>query len=134
MRTSFVWRVGGRALVWLGCVLLFAASVGVATQSPQTPADHPDIAPAPESRQTASELTERLRPSEDAARAPAVPRRNLIDEHVFGRMAADAIPHAGLSPDAEFFRRIHVDLTGRLPGDEALREFLASSSTSSAST
>ena len=37
------------------------------------------------------------------------------------------MPHAGLSSDEEFFRRIHIDLTGRLPQDEQLRAFLASS-------
>ena len=32
-----------------------------------------------------------------------------------------------MSSDEEFFRRIHIDLTGRLPQDDQLRAFLASS-------
>ena len=109
-----------------GCAVVFVASMLAAAQSPQRPDDHPDVAPAPDSRATAAELTERLRPSEAEAAAHAVPRRNFIDEHVFGRIAADGVPHAPLASDAEFFRRLHIDLTGRLPGDEALRAFLAS--------
>ena len=33
-------------------------------------------------------------------------------------MKADRVPHAGLSTDAEFFRRVHLDLWGRLPDSE----------------
>jgi hypothetical protein len=112
-------------LLGFGCAALFAAAIAVAAQSPQRPDDHPDVASAPDTRANAAELTERLRPS-GALAAIDVPRRNLIDEHVFGRMSADGVPHAPLASDAEFFRRIHIDLTGRLPGDETLRAFLDS--------
>jgi len=40
---------------------------------------------------------------------------NIIDRHVFAKMKADGIPHAGLSSDAEFMRRVFMDLWGRLP-------------------
>lgn len=40
-------------------------------------------------------------------------------------MRQDGIPHAGLAPDTEFFRRVHLDLTGRLPEPDAIREFFA---------
>ena len=40
-------------------------------------------------------------------------------------MEHDGIPHAGLSTDAEFLRRVHLDLTGRLPEPAAVRKFLA---------
>ena len=56
---------------------------------------------------------------------PPVPRRNYIDEHVFGRMERDRVPHASLADDAEFLRRISLDLTGRLPEPEAVRKFTA---------
>jgi hypothetical protein len=96
----------------------------LAAQAPQAPADHP-ATPNP-GRRDASTLTEQLRPSTAGERATAVRRRNLIDEFIFGKMEADRIPHAALSPDEEFFRRVHIDLTGSIPTDEELRAFLAS--------
>ena len=57
--------------------------------------------------------------------APLIPRRNYIDEHVFGRMERDRIPHTPLADDVEFFRRVSLDLTGRLPEPEAIRKFTA---------
>ncbi len=57
-----------------------------------------------------------------------LPYKNFIDELVFGRMQKDSIPHAPLSTDQEFFRRINLDLTGRIPTAEDLRAFLADAS------
>src|SRR5690349_261147 len=37
--------------------------------------------------------------------------RNLIDRHLFGAMERDGIPHATLSNDYEFCRRVYLDLT-----------------------
>ena len=54
----------------------------------------------------------------------AVPRKNLIDEFIFGKMAQDRIPHAPLSSDTEFLRRVTLDLTGRLPSGGTIRRFL----------
>jgi len=110
-------------LLCIGCFALWVVSV--AAQAPQTPADHPTAAPATGARD-ASTLTERLRPSTSPGTATPVPRRNLIDEFIFGKMESDRIPHAGLASDEEFFRRVHIDLTGRIPSDEDLRTFLAS--------
>ena len=50
--------------------------------------------------------------------------RNLIDQHLFGAMAKDKIPHAPLSNDYEFCRRIYLDLTGRIPAPEQLKAFV----------
>ena len=52
--------------------------------------------------------------------------RNLIDTHLFGAMAKAGIPHAPLSSDYEFCRRLHLDLTGRLPSPERVQSFAAS--------
>jgi len=57
-----------------------------------------------------------------------VPRRNFIDEFIFGKMEQDHIPSAPLSTDQEFFRRVTLDLTGRIPSTAELREFLADTS------
>jgi hypothetical protein len=54
-----------------------------------------------------------------------IKRKNLIDEHLFGRMERDGIPHAPLSSDEEFIRRVYVDATGQLPSAETVRKFLA---------
>ncbi|MCI0622732.1 MAG: DUF1549 and DUF1553 domain-containing protein [Acidobacteria bacterium] len=55
----------------------------------------------------------------------SVPRRNYVDELIFAKIEKNKIPYAGLATDAEFLRRIHLDLTGRLPEPEAIRRFLA---------
>ena len=110
-----------RLLIVGGFTLWVAA---VAAQAPPTPADHP-AAPTI-NRRDASTLTERLRPSISSASVAAVPRKNLVDEYIFGKMEADHIPHAGLASDEEFFRRVHIDLTGRIATDEDLRTFLTS--------
>jgi Protein of unknown function (DUF1553)/Protein of unknown function (DUF1549) len=109
----------------LGCLLLCMVAI-LGAQSAELPKDHPPV-PAPNNRSTTSELTERLRPSTPAAASTPVARTNLIDDFIFGKMEKDGVPHASLSSDAEFFRRLHIDLTGRTPLDEDLRTFLASS-------
>src|SRR5262245_60613866 len=52
-------------------------------------------------------------------------RKNFIDEYIFDRIERDGIPHAGLSTDEEFIRRVYLDATGSLPTPEAVREFVA---------
>ncbi|HYE73724.1 MAG TPA: DUF1549 domain-containing protein, partial [Blastocatellia bacterium] len=53
-------------------------------------------------------------------------RRNLIDEHLFAAMEKDKVPHAPMSNDYEFCRRIYLDLTGRIPTPEQLSAFINS--------
>jgi hypothetical protein len=55
----------------------------------------------------------------------ALPIKNLVDEYIFKRMERDGIPHAPLSSDEEFVRRIYLDLTGRIPDAETVEKFLA---------
>jgi hypothetical protein len=55
-----------------------------------------------------------------------VPRRNFIDEQIFGRMERDGVPHAPLASDEDFIRRVYIDAQGLLPPPEKVREFLAS--------
>lgn len=54
----------------------------------------------------------------------SVKRHNFIDDYLFGRMAKDHIPHACLSSDEEFLRRVTLDLTGAIPDAGAVRNFL----------
>src|SRR5690349_3066868 len=60
-------------------------------------------------------------------RASETPRRNLVDDYVFGKMRALGVEPAPLSSDSEFLRRVYLDLTGRLPEPAAAKAFLADS-------
>ncbi len=104
--------------------LAAALALGQAPREP-LPANHP---PAPDGarRTHASRLTAEIAGQSPAATSAPVPRKNFIDEYIFGKMARDRVPHAPLASDEEFFRRIHIDLTGRIPGNAELRAFLAS--------
>jgi len=53
-----------------------------------------------------------------------VPRKNFVDEHIFGKMDRDKIPHAPLAGDEEFLRRAYLDATGLLPTPEEARSFI----------
>ena len=96
-----------------------------ADASKDLPADHPKVNKA-DRRQQASQLTEFVVSGEPAGNPADVSRENLIDEHIFGKMEQDGIPHAPLAGDAEFLRRISLDLTGRIPYPDEVREFVAS--------
>src|SRR5439155_535328 len=55
-----------------------------------------------------------------------IPRKNYVDDFIFDRIDRDKIPHAGISTDEEFIRRVYVDATGLLPTADDVRQFLAS--------
>jgi len=58
-----------------------------------------------------------------------IPRKNFVDELVFGRMEKNNIPHAPLAGDEEFLRRAYLDLTGLLPTPDQVRAFVADKDT-----
>ncbi|MFN0101669.1 MAG: DUF1549 domain-containing protein [Bryobacteraceae bacterium] len=72
----------------------------------------------------AYETLGRKRRSAAAARHANEPRSNFIDQRLFAKMAADNVTPAPLSSDAEFLRRVTLDLTGRIPTAEAAEAFL----------
>jgi hypothetical protein len=53
-----------------------------------------------------------------------LPRRNLIDEHLFARLEALNVPPSPPADDATFLRRVTLDLTGQQPRPEQIRKFL----------
>ncbi|MBL8176324.1 MAG: DUF1553 domain-containing protein [Bryobacterales bacterium] len=108
--------------------VLFLAALLALGQAPKErlPKNHPAI-PATSRRDQASQLTAEIAGQPENAKTAPIPRRNIVDQHIFGKMAKDRVPSAPLASDEEFFRRIHIDLTGRIPGNAELREFLASS-------
>ncbi len=62
---------------------------------------------------------------EPVAAYPEVPRHNFIDDHVFAKARRFHLVPSPLSSDAEFLRRLCLDLTGRLPPVHRVRRFLA---------
>jgi hypothetical protein len=77
-------------------------------------------------KQAASTVTAEAaaaRPKTGVANPPVV-HKSYIDEHIFGRMKRDGIPHARLASDEEFARRAWLDATGRIPPPEQLIAFL----------
>ena len=56
---------------------------------------------------------------------PKVARNNFIDDHVFSKLRKFNILPSELSTDAEFLRRLCLDMTGTLPPPARVREFLA---------
>ena len=56
----------------------------------------------------------------------SIPRRNLIDDAIFGKLQQMGVDSAPLTTDEEFLRRIMLDLTGRIPSPDAVREFVQS--------
>ena len=88
----------------------------------------PLLAPLKNKEASVGAVTERVAHSLPAASgsssSPLAPR-NFIDRHVFAKMTRDGVPHAGLTADGEFLRRVSLDLTGRIPSTSQIREFEA---------
>lgn len=79
-----------------------------------------------------SDITKRLSmyvsamsPAGEALDAASVPRKNFIDDAIFNRMAGAGIPSAPIASDAEFLRRVTLDLTGRIPSGAEVEAFIA---------
>lgn len=108
---------------FIACGLLFASSLWAQAADQALPKDHPPSGGGLRSAELALQ-TEAFLPGRPAAQG-SVPRINFIDDHIFGKAERDGIPHAPLADDATFFRRTHLDLTGRIPGGEAALRFVS---------
>jgi hypothetical protein len=75
------------------------------------------------SGQTASAIVGVVRAP--VAAYPAIESSNFIDDYIFDKLRRFRIVPSGLSSDSEFVRRVCLDLAGRLPPPERVREFLA---------
>src|SRR4029450_227206 len=79
-------------------------------------AAHTPLLTGQDKAEEASRLTQTLAPALPGAVASSapIPRRNFIDEHIFGRIERDNIPHAPVASDEEFLRRAYLDAIGFL--------------------
>lgn len=59
---------------------------------------------------------------------PEISANNFIDEEVFAKLRRFNIAPSKLSSDEEFLRRVCLDLTGRLPPPERVKQFVADKS------
>ena len=80
-------------------------------------AAHSELLNGKDKAAEASRLTQAVSPALPGAAASSapIPRKNFIDEHIFGRIERDKIPHSPLAGDEEFLRRAYVDAVGFLP-------------------
>jgi hypothetical protein len=90
-------------------------------------AAHSELLTGKDKAAEASRLTQTVAPALPGAAASSapIPRKNFVDEHIFGRMERDKVPHAPLSGDEEFLRRAYVDAIGFLPAPDKARSFVA---------
>src|SRR3989454_1382204 len=122
--------------------MVFCLSLVVVAQLPQTnqsqpaqpqvdqdriEAAHSKLLSGEDRAKEASRLTEAVAPALPGAGSSTapIPRKNFIDEYIFGRMERDKIPHAPLAGDEEFLRRAYLDATGLLPTADQVRAFLS---------
>jgi hypothetical protein len=68
------------------------------------------------------------RPQQQLVDSLALPKRNFIDDHVGAKLVELAIQPSELTSDAEFLRRVYLDIIGTLPTPEEARHFLLDTS------
>ena len=120
---------------WLFIValVLFSLVLSVSAQQTAPPTTADDFEKAhqgvfgsqPDKAAEASRLTATFA-GQSATATGSIPRKNFIDEQIFGRMERDKVPHAPLATDQEFVRRAYLDAIGLLPTTAQVREFVAS--------
>jgi len=103
---------------------LLALTLGVATAGSAAEKSMPHPPDPKGTRQQADAVTSEVSPKLPRGPRIEVKRKNYIDDFIFGKMDRDHIPHAGLASDREFLRRVSLDLTGRIPTPEKIRDFL----------
>jgi hypothetical protein len=136
----------GRVFI-VGILAFTGSAIGVAQESLPPAASDCTLRPAQLHGQerdlwrTLSVHAEQLAPSATATgvaagrgravlppNGPPVPQykaANFIDDEIFGKMVRDKILWTVPSGDAEFLRRVTLDLTGEIPTGDAVKAFLA---------
>src|SRR5260370_31893258 len=111
-------------LIWMLAALAASPALAAETSKATAPIDETHTMEKQSPRVVVNELTRDFGQQLGKVAPGAIARRNYIDEHIFGKMERDHVPHAGLATDAEFLRRVHLDLTGLLPDPGVIRRFL----------
>lgn len=62
----------------------------------------------------------------DTSKTPAP--SNFIDQAVFSKLHLLGIPPSELADDATYLRRVHIDITGTIPTEQQVRDFIADAS------
>lgn len=57
-----------------------------------------------------------------------MPRKNFVDNLIFGKVQSAGVESAPLCSDEEFIRRVTLDLTGRIPSPSEVTSFLSNQS------
>src|SRR5438552_15026857 len=125
--------------ILLAAAMVLGLTIGIVAemprQNPPQPAKPPQSDPdfngahkplfSPEDKvKEANELTKTVAAGlpNTSSNAP-IPHKNFIDDYVFARMERDHIPHAALSTDEEFLRRVYLDAQGCLRSADTVRPF-----------
>ncbi len=112
-------------MLWLLFSLLAVMVTSAQTQDPGCPA-YPASSRVEAARILNLQQQYAARPRTVKAQAVVTPpSRNFIDDWIFKAMSTDGVAPAPLTTDAEFVRRIYLDLTGRIPTFEQTNAFLA---------
>jgi hypothetical protein len=128
------WILTVMLLLLLSLVVFARLPQANPSQQPQPQADqdrieaaHGKLLSGEDKAKEASRLTEAVAPALPGAVASTapVPRKNFVDEFIFGKMEHDKVPHAPIAGDEEYLRRAYLDATGLLPTPDQARAFLA---------
>lgn len=100
-------------------LILLLLTLGLVGDDPHCPA-------YPQSDRTAAQAKLLLEGStfQQAATVETPPTANFIDQFIFGKMVQDGVQPAQLTNDAEFQRRVSLDLTGRIPSPDEVNRFV----------
>lgn len=115
-------------------------SIALAALMPTLASAAPECTFQPKSLVTPAERWHRLSATAEAVapsaalgrRRPATPPKapdfvpkNFIDAEIYGKMSRDGVRWTSRSSDAEFLRRVTIDLTGEIPDAATVKAFLA---------
>ena len=136
-------QIGWNMFVFFFCLALSAFAQENATSHkliPQLPKDaehtpdkvsraQPDLEVSDQTGAVVAKLPKPASSKPDEIANHDIACRNFIDKHLFAVMHRDKIPHAVLADDHTFLRRVHLDLTGRIPTPDQISTFVNDNAT-----